>query len=107
MHLSSLYSSITIFFLKRLQEMETNRDAYIRHDPTKEKLWVKTILDSLKDGGKDYYRVESYQLVTMLLIIIAKTDHQDHITEVQKTYAGVGLMNVLVRIRPGDKCVFC
>ncbi|KAI8876144.1 DNase I-like protein [Backusella circina FSU 941] len=75
--------------------METNRDAYIRHDPTKENLWVKTILESVKGGDKEYFKVASYQLVTMLLIVIAKREHQDHIFEVQKTYAGVGLMNVL------------
>ncbi|KAI8877745.1 DNase I-like protein [Backusella circina FSU 941] len=75
--------------------METNKDAYIRYDPEKETAWIKAILTSLKDEGKDYYKVESLQLVTMLLIVISKRAHQPHISEVSKTYAGVGLMNMM------------
>lgn len=76
--------------------METNTEAYIRYDPAKENAWVKAIIDSLKDGGKDYYKVESKQLVTMLMIVIAKKSHRPFISEVTSTYAGVGLMNMMV-----------
>jgi hypothetical protein len=77
--------------------METNKEAYIRYDPEKETAWIKAILRSLKDEGRDYYKVESLQLVTMLLIVISKKSHQPHISEVSKTYAGVGLMNMMVK----------
>ncbi|KAI8638810.1 Endonuclease/exonuclease/phosphatase [Parasitella parasitica] len=75
--------------------METNTEAYIRYDPAKENAWVKAIIDSLKDGGRDYYKVESKQLVTMLMIVIAKNDHRPFISQVSSTYAGVGLMNMM------------
>ncbi|OAD08897.1 hypothetical protein MUCCIDRAFT_117152, partial [Mucor lusitanicus CBS 277.49] len=83
------------FYVIGLQEMETNTEAYIRYDPAKENAWVKAIIDSLKDGGKDYYKVESKQLVTMLMIVIAKKSHRPFISEVTSTYAGVGLMNMM------------
>ncbi|KAI8092448.1 Endonuclease/exonuclease/phosphatase [Gilbertella persicaria] len=83
------------FYVIGLQEMETNTEAYIRYDPTKENAWVKAIIDSLADNGKEYYKVESKQLVTMLLIVIAKKSHKSFISEVSSTYAGVGLMNMM------------
>ncbi|OBZ82545.1 Type II inositol 1,4,5-trisphosphate 5-phosphatase [Choanephora cucurbitarum] len=83
------------FYIIGLQEMETNTEAYIRYDPTKENAWVKAIIDSLVDNGKDYYKVESKQLVTMLLIVIAKKSHRPFVSEVSSTYAGVGLMNMM------------
>ncbi|CAO3658088.1 unnamed protein product [Rhizopus stolonifer] len=75
--------------------METNTEAYIRYDPTKENAWVQGVISALKDGGKDYYKVESKQLVTMLLIVIAKKSHKAFISETQVTWAGVGLMNMM------------
>ncbi|KAG2196876.1 hypothetical protein INT46_006055 [Mucor plumbeus] len=83
------------FYIIGLQEMETNTEAYIRYDPTKENAWVKAIIESLKDGGKDYYKVDSKQLVTMLMIVIAKKNHRPFISEATSTYAGVGLMNLM------------
>ncbi|KAI8983781.1 Endonuclease/exonuclease/phosphatase [Pilobolus umbonatus] len=75
--------------------METNTEAYIRYDPTKENAWVNLILGSLRNNGREYYKVASKQLVTMLLIVIAKKSHSKHITNVSSTYAGVGLMNMM------------
>ncbi|CEG64842.1 hypothetical protein RMATCC62417_01751 [Rhizopus microsporus] len=83
------------FYIIGLQEMETNTEAYIRYDPTKENAWVKAIISSLKDEGKDYYKVASKQLVTMLLIVITKKTNKPFISETQITWAGVGLMNMM------------
>lgn len=83
------------FYIIGLQEMETNTEAYIRYDATKENAWVKAIIESLANNGQDYYRVDSKQLVTMLLIVIAKKSHRPFISEVTSTYQGVGLMNML------------
>ncbi|KAG1103661.1 hypothetical protein G6F39_001752 [Rhizopus arrhizus] len=80
------------FYVIGLQEMETNTEAYIRYDPTKENAWVQGILDTL---GDDYYKVVSKQLVTMLLIVVAKKSHKSFISETQVTWAGVGLMNMM------------
>lgn len=84
-------------YIFSLQEMETNTEAYLRYDPAKENAWVKAIIESLKDNGKDYYRVDSKQYVTMLIIVIAKKNHKPFISEVASTYAGVGLMNMIVK----------
>ncbi|KAI7888825.1 Endonuclease/exonuclease/phosphatase [Mucor mucedo] len=75
--------------------METNTEAYFRHDPMKESTWTRTILESINGGSDAYYKVESKQLVTMLIIVIAKKVHRAAISEVQCTSAGVGLMNVM------------
>ncbi|KAI9267122.1 Endonuclease/exonuclease/phosphatase [Helicostylum pulchrum] len=74
--------------------METSAEAYLRYDPTKQNAWVKTVLESLKDYGNDYYCVDSKQLVTMLLIVIAKKRHRQFISEVSSTCVGVGLMSM-------------
>lgn len=43
--------------LYSLQEMETNKDAYIRYDPTKENAWVQAIFDALGTKSDEYYKV--------------------------------------------------
>ncbi|KAG2235121.1 hypothetical protein INT48_006502 [Thamnidium elegans] len=83
------------FYIIGLQEMETSTEAYVRYDPAKENAWVKTVIESLKGSGQDYYKVDSKQLVTMLLIVIAKKIHKPFVSEVTSTYAGVGLMNMM------------
>ncbi|KAI7883681.1 DNase I-like protein [Lichtheimia hyalospora FSU 10163] len=75
--------------------METNKDAYIRYDPTKENAWVQAIFDALGTKSNDYYKVATQQLVTILIIVIAKKEHQPYITEVETNYVGVGLMNMI------------
>lgn len=44
-------------FSYSLQEMETNKDAYIRYDPTKENAWVQAIFDALGSRSDEYYKV--------------------------------------------------
>ncbi|KAF7729407.1 hypothetical protein EC973_004386 [Apophysomyces ossiformis] len=83
------------FFVIGLQEMETDTGAYIRYDPAKETAWVNGIIAALGDKANDYYKIASKQLVTMLLIVIGKTCHKAHISEVSTCYAGVGLMNMM------------
>ncbi|KAI8381059.1 Endonuclease/exonuclease/phosphatase [Radiomyces spectabilis] len=75
--------------------METGTEAYIRYDPAKETAWVHAILETLKSAKRNYAKVASKQLVTMLLIVIAKTDIMPAVSEVQTCYAGVGLMNMM------------
>lgn len=83
-------------YFKSLQEIDSSASAYLRYDPVIETAWVKAILSSLKDNGKDYYKVESKQLVTVLLIVIAKKNHKPFISEISSTYAGIGVLNMLV-----------
>ncbi|KAI7872760.1 Endonuclease/exonuclease/phosphatase [Spinellus fusiger] len=75
--------------------METNTEAYLRYDPTKETAWIKAIFDALGEKADHYYKLASQQLVTMLLIVIAKKDHVRYLSQVETNYAGVGLMNLM------------
>ncbi|KAI9259046.1 Endonuclease/exonuclease/phosphatase [Sporodiniella umbellata] len=75
--------------------METNTEAYIRYDPTKENAWVQGVIDVLNEGEATYVKVASKQLVTLLLIVVAKKKHVRFISESQVTWAGVGLMNMM------------
>ncbi|KAI8339909.1 Endonuclease/exonuclease/phosphatase [Chlamydoabsidia padenii] len=83
------------FYVIGLQEMETNTEAYLYHDPTKENIWVQAVLNGLGQKKNGYYKVASLQLVTMLIIVIAKTEHQPFISEVESRNCGVGLMNMM------------
>lgn len=51
----------------RLQEMETNKDAYVRYDPTKENAWVKAIFGALGPSADDYYKVEIRCLLQLMV----------------------------------------
>ncbi|KAI9307306.1 Endonuclease/exonuclease/phosphatase [Cunninghamella echinulata] len=75
--------------------METNAEAYLYYDATKENTWVDAVLNSLGGKKHNYYKVASLQLVTVLIIIVARTEHQPFITEVDTRYCGVGIMNRL------------
>ncbi|KAI9023869.1 Endonuclease/exonuclease/phosphatase [Phycomyces nitens] len=75
--------------------METNTEAYFRYDPTKETAWVNAVFDALGEKKNDYYKAREAQLVTMLLIVIAKKKHSGNVSEVETNYAGVGLMNIM------------
>ncbi|KAL0088223.1 Endonuclease/exonuclease/phosphatase [Phycomyces blakesleeanus] len=93
--------------------METNTEAYIRYDPTKETAWVNAVFAAFGEKKSSYYKVASQQLVTMLLIVIAKKEHSQDICEVETNYTGVGLMNMMgnkggvaVRLRYHDS-YFC
>ncbi|KAI9321056.1 Endonuclease/exonuclease/phosphatase [Dichotomocladium elegans] len=75
--------------------METNKDAYVRYDPTKENTWVKAILNGLGHKADQYYKVASQQLVTILIIVIAKKPLQSFIKDVSTNYVPVGFMNIM------------
>ncbi|ORZ22421.1 Endonuclease/exonuclease/phosphatase [Absidia repens] len=75
--------------------METNTEAYLYHDPTKENTWVQAVLNGLGQKKQVYHKATSLQLVTMLIIVIAKIDHQQYISEIETRNCGVGLMNMM------------
>ncbi|CDH48521.1 domain-containing protein [Lichtheimia corymbifera JMRC:FSU:9682] len=83
------------FYVIGLQEMESGKDAYVRYDPAKENAWVKAIFKALGDKSEEYYKVATQQLVTILIVVIAKKKHQRFITDVDTAYVGVGLMNMM------------
>ncbi|KAI9323192.1 Endonuclease/exonuclease/phosphatase [Dichotomocladium elegans] len=83
------------FYVISLQEMESNGSAYLMYDPTKENAWVQAIFDALGEKGSEYYKVTAQQLVTILIIVVAKKKHEPFISEVQSSYVGVGIMNML------------
>ncbi|KAI8137256.1 Endonuclease/exonuclease/phosphatase [Fennellomyces sp. T-0311] len=75
--------------------METNKDAYLRYDPAKENAWADAIFKALGSKSDEYYKVASQQLVTILIIVIAKKRHEHFISDVETNYVGVGLMNMI------------
>ncbi|KAI9494141.1 Endonuclease/exonuclease/phosphatase [Zychaea mexicana] len=75
--------------------METNKDAYLRYDPAKENAWLNAIFDALGPKANDYYKVATQQLVTILIIVIAKKQHEQFISDVEANYVGVGIMNMM------------
>lgn len=107
------FTDIALVIIGSLQEMESGKDAYVRYDPAKENAWVKAIFKALGDKSDNYYKVgqsfgsewhiltvhawqvASQQLVTILIVVIAKKKHQHFITDVDTAYVGVGLMNVM------------
>ncbi|KAG0302421.1 hypothetical protein BGZ98_007510 [Dissophora globulifera] len=88
------------------QELDLSAEAYIVFDGSKEEEWTRGIAESL---GSGYQKVMSKQLVGLLIVMYAATDHAKYIKEVTAHSAGVGIMGVLgnkggvsVRIRYKD-----
>lgn len=81
-----------------LQEIDTSAQSYVWYNPTIQNAWVAKILECLNDGNDQYYKVEAKQLVTILLIVIAKKDHKHHISEITSNYVGIGALNMAVGI---------
>ncbi|ORX55629.1 DNase I-like protein [Hesseltinella vesiculosa] len=75
--------------------MESSTEAYVYYDPTKQNAWVDAILNGLGPNKQRYYKVASLQLVTLLVIVIAKTEYFSAISEVETTSCAVGLMNMI------------
>jgi phosphatidylinositol-bisphosphatase len=92
--------SMYIYFWISLQEIDPSAQSYVWYDPTIQNEWVAKILDCLNENGEQYYKVEAKQLVTILLIVIAKNDHKPYISEVSSNYVGIGALNMVV-------CIHC
>ena len=99
------------------QELDTSTEAYLYYDTAKEEYWSALVDKALgepkqryykvlfsftffkKDFGSDdrrRYQVASKQLVGILVMIYAKTEHAKKITEVAASSAGCGIMGMMV-----------
>jgi hypothetical protein len=66
--------------------METNTEAYLYHDPTKENIWVEAVLNGLGQKKNAYYKVSgSYYshgrvkvYVSLLGGFFTTSNHVDH-----------------------------
>ncbi|KAF9406552.1 hypothetical protein BGZ94_003065, partial [Podila epigama] len=88
------------------QELDLSAEAYIVLDGSKEEEWARAISESL---GSNYQKVVSKQLIGLLIVMFAATDHVQYIKEIATQSAACGLMGVIgnkggvsIRIRYKD-----
>ncbi|KAG0354023.1 hypothetical protein BG005_006792 [Podila minutissima] len=74
------------------QELDLSPEAYIVLDGSKEEEWTRAISESL---GSGYHKVVSKQLIGLLIVMFASTEHSLYIKEISTQSAGCGLMGVL------------
>ncbi|KAI8579196.1 hypothetical protein K450DRAFT_243208 [Umbelopsis ramanniana AG] len=75
--------------------MDLSTEAYLWTDPTRENAWCDAVMGGLGNRAQKYTKVASQQLVSMLIIVLAKESLSEHISEVSTTYTGVGLLGVM------------
>ncbi|KAF9386550.1 hypothetical protein CPC16_007480 [Podila verticillata] len=74
------------------QELDLSAEAYIVLDGSKEEEWTRAISESL---GSGYQKVASKQLIGLLIIMFASTEHAQYVKEVSTQSAGCGIMGML------------
>ncbi|KAG0082917.1 hypothetical protein BGZ92_011245, partial [Podila epicladia] len=74
------------------QELDLSPEAYIVLDGSKEEEWTRAISESL---GSGYQKVVSKQLIGLLIVMFASTEHAQYVKEISTQSAGCGLMGVL------------
>ncbi|KAF9586194.1 Type II inositol 1,4,5-trisphosphate 5-phosphatase [Lunasporangiospora selenospora] len=74
------------------QELDLSAEAYIVFDGSKEEEWTRAIAESL---GSGYQKIMSKQLVGLLIVMYASSEHAEHISEFTAQSAGCGIMGVL------------
>ncbi|CAO3665848.1 unnamed protein product [Umbelopsis ramanniana] len=78
-----------------LQEMDLSTEAYLWTDPTRENAWCDAVMGGLGNRAQRYRKVASQQLVSMLIIVLAKETLSGHISEISTTYTGVGILGMM------------
>lgn len=89
------YRLLTRKYCNSFQELDLSAEAYIVLDGSKEEEWTRAISESL---GSGYQKVVSKQLIGLLIIMFASTEHAQYVKEVSTQSAGCGIMGMLVRI---------
>lgn len=86
---------LTRAYCNSFQELDLSAEAYIVLDGSKEEEWTRAISESL---GSGYQKVVSKQLIGLLIVMFASTEHAEYVKEVSTQSAGCGIMGVLVRM---------
>ncbi|KAH8550863.1 Endonuclease/exonuclease/phosphatase, partial [Umbelopsis sp. PMI_123] len=75
--------------------IDLSTEAYIMYDPTRENAWCYAVMGGLGNRAQKYRKVASQQLVSMLIIVLAKESLTEYISEISATYTGVGLLGMM------------
>ncbi|CAG8510752.1 16102_t:CDS:2, partial [Acaulospora colombiana] len=78
-----------------MPEVDLSAEAFLLNGSTREEIWHEAIIDALGEKAGDYLKLESKQLVGILLMIFVKKAHMPYIKEVRNDCAGVGLMGMM------------
>ncbi|XP_031432925.1 type II inositol 1,4,5-trisphosphate 5-phosphatase isoform X1 [Clupea harengus] len=79
------------FYCVGFQELDLSKEAFIFNDTPKEPEWMKAVFDGLHPGGK-YAFVKHVRLVGIMLLCFVKTEHAEHLSEVEAETVGTGIM---------------
>ena len=84
-------------FVLGLQEIDRRPEAYMYNVSVREKIWVDSLENALKEkySEVEYGRVGSKVLVGLLIVVLVKKDHFPHIGRVSESSASCGIMGIV------------
>ncbi|GAA5831599.1 hypothetical protein JCM11251_000764 [Rhodosporidiobolus azoricus] len=79
------------------QELDLTTEALLRYTPHRGEVWRRAIEEALgkKDGALKYEKLHSRQLVGALILVYARADIREHISEVASASLATGLMGLV------------
>lgn len=77
------------------QELDLTSGALLLGDTSRALLWEKQIVEELNSTGTKYVRVQTKQLVGILLVILVQEKHLSHVGSFRNSYAACGLMGMM------------
>jgi len=82
------------FYVIGFQELDLSKEAFVFPESAKEEIWMRAVADGLHPAAK-YCLVKHIRLVAMLLIVYAKPELEDHVTNISVDTVGTGIMGKL------------
>lgn len=73
------------------QELDLSKEAYLFSDSAKEDEWLASVTRSLHKGAS-YVKVRLIRLIGMMLVVFARKEHAEYITNVHAESVGTGLL---------------
>lgn len=82
------------FYVIGFQELDLSKEAFVFPESVKEEIWMRAVSDGLHPAAK-YCLVKHIRLVAMLLIVYAKPELMDDVTNISVDTVGTGIMGKL------------